>query len=163
MRKWLVFVVLAALTSLACNGHHHHGGDPTSPSSLPQVAGKWVGDWSPNGSVVHPELDLSQKDAQLTGTFSLGGLSTPITGSVDANLRMNWTFGSTSCSSLTGDGTADGLAPTQINGTINLVDCDGHHFNGPVLWQRSSKQATTPSTPSGSLADLAAWLKKGAK
>ncbi len=160
MRKWLVFGIIVAMTSLACGPGH----DPTSPSSLPQVAGKWVGDWSANGSVVHPELNLSQNGRRLSGTFSLGGLTAPISGSVDVNLQMSWTLGDGGCSSLTGDGIAENLAPAQINGTIDLVDCVGHnHFNGPVTWRRSSKQATTPSAPSGSLADLAAWLKKGAR
>lgn len=161
MRKWLVFGILA-LTSLGC-GDGDDG--PTSPSPLPQVAGKWIGDWETNGSVFHPELRLSQKKNRLSGTFSLESISIPIAGSVDGNLQMQWTAGSGSCSSLTGNGTADNMSANEINGTIELVDCVGNNrFDGPVVWRRSSKLSTEfPASAHSTLEDLVALLKKGTR
>ncbi|HSS78341.1 MAG TPA: hypothetical protein VLV54_16550 [Thermoanaerobaculia bacterium] len=160
MRKWLVFGLLV-LTSLACRGDGDDG--LTFPSALPQVAGKWIGDWETNGDVFHPEINFSQKKSRLSGTFSLDSTSVPIMGSVDMNLGVQWTIGSAGCASLNGNGKADSLSTTRINGTINLSDCD-HQFTGPVVWRRSSKQTTaSPPSAGSTLKDLVAWMRRSAR
>ena len=138
MRGRLV-VLLSGLLVLSCGGGGH---GPTEPAALPQVAGLWLGGWAPTGSPVGfgTTMTLTQNGGAIAGTFSVNllGASYPISGTVDGNLKVHWKGPSGGCGSLTFEGTANGLNPTQIEGTvdINSTGCGGGDMKGPAIWTK---------------------------
>jgi len=140
MRRRLA-VLLSGLLVLSCGGGGH---GPTEPAAVPQVAGLWVGGWAPEGSPVGlgTTMTLTQNGSAISGSFSVNlvGASSSISGTVDGNLKVHWKGTGSGCGSLTGEGTANGLSPTQIEGTIDLnsTGCGGSDMKGPVIWTKRS-------------------------
>jgi hypothetical protein len=137
-------VLLSGLLVLSC-GRGGHG--PTEPAAVPQVEGIWAGGWAPEGSPVGlgATMILTQNGSAISGSFSVGvfGASSSIGGTVDGNLKVHWKGTGSGCSSLTGEGTANGLNPTEIEGTVdfNSTGCGGSDLKGPVIWTKRSSAA----------------------
>jgi len=134
-------VLLSGLLVLSCGGGGH---GPTEPAAVPQVAGLWLGGWGPEGSPVGlgTTMTLTQNGSAISGSFSVNifGASSAISGTVDGNLKVHWKGTGSGCGSLTGEGTANSLNPTQIEGTIDLnsTGCGGSRMKGPVIWTKRS-------------------------
>jgi hypothetical protein len=132
-------VLLSGLLVLSCGGGGH---GPTEPAALPQVAGLWVGGWSPTGSPfgLGTTMTLTQNGSAIAGTFSVNlfGGSSAVSGTVDGNLKVHWKGPGGGCGSLTFEGTANGLNPTQIEGTVDLdsTGCGGGDMKGPAIWTK---------------------------
>jgi len=132
-------ILLSGLLVLSCGGGGH---GPTEPKDLPQVAGLWVGGWAPQGSPVGlgATMTLTQNGNAISGTFSVNlfSASYPISGTVDGDLKVRWKGTGSGCGSLTGEGTANGLSPTKIEGTIDLdsTGCGGSDMKGPAFWTK---------------------------
>jgi hypothetical protein len=146
MRGRLLFLVLG-VSLLGCGGGGDSGGGPTEPSGIAQVAGTWNGSWTVAGVGLTTQMVLTQtSNNTLSGTFTLLGAPFPIQGTADSNLKISWHAVDASCGSLTGDGTANGLNPTRITGTIDLntLGCpDNQHVTGPVTWTKATSAAAS--------------------
>jgi hypothetical protein len=138
-----LFVLLAGALLLGCGGGGG-GNGPTEPSGIPQVAGAWNGSWDIGGVGFDTTLQLTQNGGALTGTFALVGVPLNITGTIDSSRHLAWQAVGGGCGSLTGVGTANGLSPTRIDGSIDLntLGCTNpSRTQGPVVWQRASSGA----------------------
>jgi hypothetical protein len=106
---------------------------------------------------------LTQNGSAIAGTFSLLGTPFNIQGTADSSLRISWHAVGVSCGSLSGDGTANGLNPTRISGTIDLntLGCpDNQHVTGPVAWTKATAAASTPAGRRLTLEELGRAIAK---
>jgi hypothetical protein len=154
-----LLILGTGLLALACSGG---SSSPTEPSSsVPVVAGSWTGDWTVAGIVLHPTLQLTQNGGALAGTFSVLASTFNVTGTVNTSLVMNWAVVNGGCGTLTGDGLANGLLPSQITGSINLdtTGCTNPgRFQGPVVWKKAIAVAGRQAPRTGSLEELRRML-----
>jgi hypothetical protein len=157
MRLKLLLGLIVLISLSSCLG----GGETsTETGPLPVVAGKWEGEWIVSDSPIPVTLNLSQSRSSISGTFSSAGLDFPIKGSVDSNLGLAWKTPGGSCT-ISGDGKANSLSPTIIEGSIDF-DARGcssfDRFQGPVRWMKSSRASVKGGRP-GSMIALASALK----
>jgi hypothetical protein len=150
MRGRLLLLMLGALVLGCCSGGDS-GSGPTEPSGIAQVVGTWDGTWTVSGVPVTTKMVLTQNGTALAGTFSVLGTPFDVQGTADSSLRISWHVVNASCGTVTGDGTANGLNPTRILGTIDLntLGCpDNQHATGPVTWTREIAATAAPA-PAG--------------
>ena len=127
------------------------------------MAGTWNGASSGAGGGLTTQMVLTQNGNNISGTFSLLGAPFPIQGTADTSLKISWHAVGASCGSLTGDGTANGLNPTRIDGTIDLntLGCtDNQHVNGPVTWTKATAAAASPTGKRLTLEELGRAIAK---
>jgi hypothetical protein len=101
-------------------------------------------------------MKLTQNGSSVAGTFALVGVPFNITGTIDSSRHLTWQAMGGGCGSLTGDGTANGLSPTRIDGSIDLntIGCTNpSRTQGPVVWQRAST-AKAATGKRGTIEDL---------
>ncbi len=162
MRGRFLFLVLG-VALLGCGGGGSGGSSPTETSGTAQVAGTWNGSWSVAGVGITTQMVLTQNGSNIAGTFSLLGAPFPIQGTADNSLKISWHEVGGGCGTLTGDGTANGLNPTWIDGTIdiNTLGCtNGQHVNGPVTWTKAAAAAASPAGKRLTLEELARAIAK---
>lgn len=162
MRGRFLFLVLG-VSLLGCGGGGDGGSGPTEPSGTAQVAGTWNGSWTVAGVGLTTKLVLTQNGSAIAGTFSLLGAPFPIQGTADSSLHISWHEVGGGCGSLTGDGTANGLNPTRIDGTIdiNTLGCpDNQHVTGPVTWTKATAAAASATGKRLTLEELAREIAK---
>jgi len=110
-----LFAILL-LASAACS--EDDGGGPTGPSPFPRIAGIWRGIFSSDNGQSATVFDLVQSGQNVSGTVTVGGVSWPLEGTVNAQGFFVWRTGSGTCGSFHGD--ADLTSATHLSGDAEL-------------------------------------------